>query len=37
VIDDLLNFEKVKIRPEYDMASGENLILSDCGFEDLLW
>ena len=37
IIDDLLDFETVKTRPEYDMAPGENLILSDCGFEDLQW
>ena len=37
VIDDLLNIEKVPTRPEYDYAPGENLILSDCGFEDMRW
>jgi tRNA U38,U39,U40 pseudouridine synthase TruA len=37
VIDDLLDIEKVPSRPEYDYAPGENLILSDCGFEDMQW
>ncbi len=37
IIDDLLNIEKVPTRPEYDYAPGENLILSDCGFEDMKW
>jgi tRNA pseudouridine38/39 synthase len=37
VIDDLLNIEKVPTRPEYEYAPGENLILSDCGFEDMCW
>lgn len=37
VIDDLLDVEKVPTRPEYDYAPGENLILSDCGFEDMKW
>ena len=37
IIDDLLDIEKVPSRPEYDYAPGENLILSDCGFEDMHW
>ena len=37
VIDDLLDVEKIPSRPEYDYAPGENLILSDCGFEDMQW
>jgi len=37
ILTDLLDIETVKTRPEYDMAPGENLILSDCGFEDLQW
>ena len=37
IIDDLLNIEKVPTRPEYEYAPGENLILSDCGFEDMQW
>jgi hypothetical protein len=28
---------KIKERPNYDIADGENLILSDCGFEDIEW
>lgn len=37
IIDDLFDVDSVQIRPEYEMAPGENLILSDCGFEDLNW
>jgi tRNA pseudouridine38/39 synthase len=37
LIDNLLDIQKIPTRPEYDMAPGENLILSDCGFEDLKW
>ena len=37
IIDTLLDVEKVPTRPEYDYAAGENLILSDCGFEDMQW
>ena len=36
-IDDLLDVTKISTRPEYDMAPAENLILSDCGFEDIRW
>lgn len=37
IIDQLLNVEKVTIRPNYQFAEGENLILTDCGFEDVTW
>ena len=35
IIDRLFDIETVPTRPEYDYAPGENLILSDCGFEDM--
>ena len=37
IIDTLLDVERVPDRPEFDYAPGENLILSDCGFEDMKW
>eukprot|EP00353_Schmidingerella_taraikaensis_P007988 CAMPEP_0185584082 /NCGR_PEP_ID=MMETSP0434-20130131/30016_1 /TAXON_ID=626734 ORGANISM="Favella taraikaensis, Strain Fe Narragansett Bay" /NCGR_SAMPLE_ID=MMETSP0434 /ASSEMBLY_ACC=CAM_ASM_000379 /LENGTH=95 /DNA_ID=CAMNT_0028203617 /DNA_START=499 /DNA_END=786 /DNA_ORIENTATION=+ len=37
IIDRLLDVEKVTDRPNYDFAPGENLILTDCGFEDITW
>lgn len=37
IIDHLLNIEKVTAKPNYDFAPGENLILTDCGFEDITW
>lgn len=37
IIDELLDVASVSERPDFDMAPGENLILSDCGFEDLNW
>jgi tRNA pseudouridine38/39 synthase len=37
IIDQLLDVSKLPTRPEYDYAPGENLILSDCGFEDMRW
>ena len=40
MIDMLLDSEKVSKKPNYDLAPAENLLLSDCGFEDLtpdLW
>ena len=37
IIDDLLDIDKIQERPNYDLAPGENLILTDCGFEDVRW
>ena len=37
IIDKLLDVETVTERPNYDFAPGENLILTDCGFEDITW
>ena len=37
IIDQLLDVEKVTEKPNYDFAPGENLILTDCGFEDITW
>ena len=37
IIDYLFDVDKVQERPNYAMAPGENLILSDCGFEDVKW
>lgn len=37
IIDRLLDVEKVPSKPKYDFAPGENLILTDCGFEDVTW
>jgi tRNA U38,U39,U40 pseudouridine synthase TruA len=37
IIPKLLDVEKVKERPNYRIASGDNLILSECGFEGLNW
>ena len=36
-IQNLLDIEKIKERPNYDIAEGNNLILSDCGFEGIKW
>lgn len=33
----LLDVEKITERPHYDIAEGNNLILSDCGFEGITW
>lgn len=37
VITKLFDVEAIKERPNYDIADGQNLILSDCGFEGLDW
>ena len=37
IIPTLLDVEKVKERPNYRIAPGDNLILSECGFEGLNW
>ena len=37
VIDKLLQPGLILDRPNYDIADGANLILSDCGFEGLQW
>ena len=33
VIRHLFDVDKIKDRPNYDIADGANLVLSDCGFE----
>ena len=33
----LLDVGKITERPNYDIAEGNNLILSDCGFEGITW
>jgi len=37
VIGELLDVEKIQERPNYDIADGANLILSECGFEGVQW
>lgn len=37
VIQQLFDTETLKERPNYDFAEGNNLILSDCGFEGIKW
>jgi len=37
VIDLLYDIEKVKERPNYNIASEQGLILSECGFDDVEW
>jgi tRNA pseudouridine38/39 synthase len=37
VIDLLYDIEKIKERPNYDIASESALILSECGFDDIDW
>ena len=37
IIDRLLDVQAISERPNYDFAPGENLILTDCGFEDIEW
>ncbi len=38
VIDLLFDVEKIKDeRPNYDIAAEANLILSDCGYDDIEW
>lgn len=36
-VDDLLNVEKTKERPNYEIASEKGLILSSCGFDEIKW
>ena len=36
-IDKLLDVDLIKERPNYKIADGNNLILSDCGFEGIEW
>lgn len=36
-IDRLLDVENFPNSTLHEMAAGENLILSDCGFEDMKW
>lgn len=35
VIDLLYDIEKIKERPNYNIASESGLILSECGFDDI--
>ena len=35
MIDNLLDTKKVPDKPHFYLAPAENLLLSDCGFEDL--
>ena len=37
IIPKLLDVNLVKQKPNYDYAEGQNLILSDCGFEGIKW
>ena len=37
VIKELFDIEKIRDRPNYDIADGQNLILSECGFEGVQW
>ena len=37
IIDDLLDPNLLPNRPNYDFAEGINLILSECGFKDIVW
>ena len=37
IIDRLLDVEAIQEKPNYEFAPGENLILTDCGFEDITW
>lgn len=37
IITKLFDVELIKERPNYEIACGKNLILSDCGFEGLIW
>ena len=37
IIDEMLDVEKITEKPCYMKADGENLILSDCGFEGIQW
>jgi tRNA pseudouridine38/39 synthase len=37
VIDKLLDVNLITERPNYEIADGNNLILSDCGFEGIEW
>jgi tRNA pseudouridine38/39 synthase len=35
VIDLLFDVDRIKERPNYEIAADANLILSDCGFDDV--
>mmetsp|Transcript_15694 Transcript_15694/g.24093 ORF Transcript_15694/g.24093 Transcript_15694/m.24093 type:complete len:106 (+) Transcript_15694:773-1090(+) len=37
VIDQLFDYETLPERPSYEFADGANLILSECGFENVQW
>ena len=37
VIDLLFDTEKFTERPNYDIASENGLILSECGYDDISW
>lgn len=37
VIDLLYDIEKIKDRPNYNIASESGLILSGCGYDDIEW
>lgn len=37
VIDVLFDTEILKERPQYDIAEGNNLILSECGYDEIEW
>ena len=37
IIDDLLDPNLLSNRPNFDFAEGINLILSECGFKDIVW
>lgn len=37
IIRHLFDVDKIKDRPNYDIADGANLVLSDCGFEGVKW
>lgn len=37
IISQLFRIDKITERPLYDIAEGNNLILSDCGFEGIEW
>lgn len=37
VVGKLLRATQLSDRPNYDIAEGEYLILSDCGFEGIEW
>ena len=37
VIDLLFDIDTIQEKPNYDIASEEGLILSECGFQDVDW